>query len=60
MTTPEKQINPLSSQMNNITPNGQQYNQQYSQQMQVQHTMMTPTQGVLQSTQGNSQAMIQQ
>lgn len=59
MTTPEKQINPLSSQMNNITPNGQQYNQQYSQQMQVQHTMMTPTQGVIQSTQDNSQAMIQ-
>ena len=59
MTTPEKQINPLSSQMNNITPNGQQYNQQYSQQMQVQHTMMTPTHGVIQSTQDNSQAMIQ-
>ena len=59
MTTPEKQINPLSSQMNNITPNGQQYNQQYSQQMQVQHTMMTPTQGIIQSTQDNSQAMIQ-
>ena len=59
MTTPEKQINPISSQMNNITPNGQQYNQQYSQQMQVQHTMMTPTQGVLQSAQDNSQAMIQ-